>query len=133
MNIDKKLEGQVSVRVRSGEVDSYRIAHHSNYIVWYEIGRVHYLETYLADWLKETSLLNKQGKLEYIKSRFVNPAHIDDVLNVYTKLEGVEELDDKVILTFKQKILNNTTRKMANTSVAKVSYEIVGDKSGLGT
>ena len=127
MNIDKKLEGQVPVRVRSEEVDSYRIAHHSNYIVWYEIGRVHYIETYLADWLKETSLLNKQGKLEYFKSRFVNPTHIDDVLSVCTRLEEAEELEGKVVLIFKQKIRNNTTRKVANTSITRVSYEIVGD------
>lgn len=132
MDIDKKIEGQIQIRVRSDEVDPYKIAHHSNYIAWYEVGRIDYIETYMADWLKDISLAYKHGRLEYFKSKFVNAVHMDDVLNVQTRLEKYEKTEDHIVLEFKQKLKNNTTGKIANTSVARVNYEIVGGKSGLG-
>ena len=40
-----------NVRVRFAETDAQGIAHNSNYLIWFEVTRVEYLERHAGGWL----------------------------------------------------------------------------------
>jgi acyl-CoA thioester hydrolase len=73
------------VRVRFAETDAQGVAHNSNYLVWFEIARVAYLEEFAGGYpaLRETGL--ESFVLEsHIRYRL--PAHFDDRLQIHTRI-----------------------------------------------
>jgi acyl-CoA thioester hydrolase len=73
------------VRVRFAETDAQGVAHNSNYLVWFEIARIAYLEEFTGGYpaLRETGL--ESFVLEsYVRYRL--PAHFDDRLEIHTRV-----------------------------------------------
>ena len=77
--MDFRFETQV--RVRFAETDAQAIAHHSVYLVWFELARIEYLERFRGGYpgLRETGIeaLTTGIHLEYERA-----AVFDDVLTV---------------------------------------------------
>ena len=86
--IDKRRDSMISksqVVVRYAETDQMGIVHHSNYPVWYEIGR--------TDLIKETGItyseLERMGvmtPLVELSCRYIGVARYEDVLTVETSI-----------------------------------------------
>src|SRR4029450_12121877 len=67
------------VRVRFAETDAQGVAHNSNYLVWFEIARIAYLEEFAGGYpaLRETGL---ESFVLESHVRYRLPAHFDDRL-----------------------------------------------------
>jgi len=72
------------VRVRFAETDAQGIAHNSNYLVWFEIARVAYLDAFAGGYPK----LRVEGIEAFVLEshvRYLRPARFDDRLRVHTR------------------------------------------------
>ncbi len=80
-----------SVRARYAETDQMGVVYHSNYFIWFEVGRV--------ELLRQLGFSYKQMEAEdgcYIavvdaRCRFKTPAHYDDEITIRTYLKNVRE------------------------------------------
>lgn len=90
------------VRVRYAETDAMGFVYHTNYLVWFEVGRAEYMRAAGIPY----SDLERQGiylPVLECACRFVHPAHYDAALTVRTV---VTELT-RVKLTFRYEILED--------------------------
>src|SRR5690348_4447136 len=79
------------IRVRYAETDQMGVVYHSNYFIWFEVGRV--------DLLRELGFTYRQMEQEdgcYIavvdaRCRFKAPARYDDEIVIRTRLKNVRE------------------------------------------
>jgi acyl-CoA thioester hydrolase len=79
---------QAPVRVRFAETDAQGIAHHSNYLVWFEAARVEFLEQVAGGYQK----LRDEGIESLVLEahvRFHAPARFDDRLQVHARCVDV--------------------------------------------
>jgi acyl-CoA thioester hydrolase len=73
------------VRVRFAETDAQGVVHNSNYLVWFELARVAYLEEYAGGY----QALRDTGLESFVLEAHVNyrlPAHFDDRLRVHARV-----------------------------------------------
>jgi acyl-CoA thioester hydrolase len=72
-------------RVRFAETDAQGVAHNSNYLVWFELARVAYLEEYAGGY----QALRDMGLESFVLEahvRYRQPAHFDDRLRIHTRV-----------------------------------------------
>lgn len=73
------------VRVRFAETDAQGVAHNANYLVWFEVARIAYLEEYAGGY----QALRDQGLESFVLEshvRYRQPAHFDDRLRIHTRI-----------------------------------------------
>lgn len=82
------LSSKTSLRVRYAETDQMGIVYHSNYLIWFEVGR--------SELLRELSLpytlFEEQGLgLAVVEAncRYRKPTHYDDELVIVTEMESI--------------------------------------------
>jgi acyl-CoA thioester hydrolase len=76
------------IRVRFAETDAQGLAHNSNYLVWFEVARVGFLEHYAGGYQR----LRDEGIESVVleaHARFLQPAFFDDRLLVHTRCHAV--------------------------------------------
>jgi acyl-CoA thioester hydrolase len=77
------------VRVRFAETDAQGIVHNANYLVWFELARVAYLERYAGGYPK----LRSEGIEALVLEshvRYLRPARFDDRLSVHARCRDVK-------------------------------------------
>jgi acyl-CoA thioester hydrolase len=82
------FEFAAEVRVRFAETDAQGVVHNSNYLVWFEVARVAYLERYAGGYQR----LRDQGIESFVLEahvRFRQPAAFDDRLLVHARCHAV--------------------------------------------
>lgn len=72
------------VRVRFAETDAQGIAHNSNYLIWFELARVEYLERHAGGYQRLRELGIEALVLES-HVRYLQPARFDDRLVVHAR------------------------------------------------
>ncbi len=72
------------VRVRFAETDAQGIAHNSNYLIWFELARVEYLERHAGGYQRLRELGIEVLVLES-HVRYLQPARFDDRLVVHAR------------------------------------------------
>ena len=82
-----RVEGfsfSTDVRVRFAETDAQGIAHHASFVVWLEVARVAYLETYAGGY---TAIRERghEALTTEVHVRYHQAAEFDDVLTVWTR------------------------------------------------
>jgi acyl-CoA thioester hydrolase len=77
------------VRVRFAETDAQGIAHNSNYLVWFEVARVEYLEQFAGGYQRLRDLGVEALVLES-HVRYIQPATFDDRLLVHARCTDVK-------------------------------------------
>ena len=79
------------LRVRYAETDQMGVVYHSNYIVWFEVGRVEMLRQLGFTY----SEMEKQDGIHIavvdVRCRFKAPAHYDELVTIRTQLMNVRE------------------------------------------
>lgn len=80
---------ETELRVRYAETDKMGIVHHSNYYVWFELGRSGYCRSKGFSYLEMED--NHATRLVVAESycRYKSPAFYEDVLTVRTKTEKI--------------------------------------------
>jgi acyl-CoA thioester hydrolase len=80
---------EAQVRVRYAETDQMRVVYHSNYIIWFEVGRIEMMRQ-LGFIYRD---MEKQDDIHIavadVHCRFKSPALYDDLLTVRTRLVNV--------------------------------------------
>jgi acyl-CoA thioester hydrolase len=76
------------VRVRFAETDAQGIVHNANYLVWFELARVAYLERYAGGYPKLRSTGIEALVLES-HVRYLRPARFDDCLSIHARCRDV--------------------------------------------
>ena len=76
------------VRVRYAETDQMGIAHHANYLVWFEVGRS---ELCRAKGFSYKEMEQEEALMVVAESycRYKSPAFYEDILTVRTKVEEI--------------------------------------------
>ena len=95
--------GETRVRVRYAETDQMGVVYHSNYLIWFEVGRVELIRQMGLDY-KRMEIEEGCGiAVVEVHCRYLAPARYDEELVVRTRITG------------------------ARGSVVKFGYEIVRD------
>ena len=77
---------ETEIRVRYAETDQMGIVHHSNYLVWFELGRSEFCR---ARGFSYKDMEEKDNALMVVAESYVrykSPAHYEDVLTVRTQI-----------------------------------------------
>jgi acyl-CoA thioester hydrolase len=76
---------ETTLRVRYAETDQMSVVYHSNYLIWFEVGRVELLRQLGFSYLEmEQEGLNLP--VVEIKCRYKHPARYDDEITIRTQL-----------------------------------------------
>jgi len=82
----KPADGEARVRVRYAETDQMGVVYHSNYLVWFEIGRVELIRSMGLDYKRMEAEEGCGIAVVDAHVRYRAPARYDDELVVRTKL-----------------------------------------------
>lgn len=97
-------------KVNFFDTDLMGVVHHSNYIRWFEIGRVEYLRSIGID-LNEMMADGILFPITNINAQYHSPAHFDDILEIETTATALTkvkmEFDYKVFREGEDKVLVN--------------------------
>lgn len=88
---------ETEIRVRYAETDKMGIVHHSNYYVWFELGRSDYCRARGFSYLE---MEEKDGALMVVAEsycRYKSPAFYEDLLILRTKLASVRSRSIKFV------------------------------------
>jgi acyl-CoA thioester hydrolase len=76
---------ETTLRVRYAETDQMSVVYHSNYLIWFEVGRVELLRMLGFSYLEmEQDGLNLP--VVEVKCRYKHPARYDDELTIRTRM-----------------------------------------------
>src|SRR5277367_6713634 len=78
--------GEARVRVRYAETDQMGVVYHSNYLVWFEIGRVEFIRQLGLDYKEMETEENCMIAVVEATARYRAPARYDDELVIQTRL-----------------------------------------------
>lgn len=103
----QQVTGEARIRVRYAETDKMGVVYHSNFIIWFEVGRVELL---------------RQFGFRYRDMEREDDCHIA-VVDVRCRYKSPAYYDDEVIL--------RTTLKNLRESLLHFSYEVVRAADGM--
>jgi acyl-CoA thioester hydrolase len=127
--VDRKIEdarteisGETRLRVRYAETDKMGIAYHSNFAIWFEVGRVELLRQLGFQY----SEMEQQDKCHIpvvdLRVRYKAPAQYDDEIVVRTVLKNVRSS----LLHFSYEVFRQSDRALLATG--ETMHIIVDDK-----
>jgi acyl-CoA thioester hydrolase len=96
--------GKVRVRVRYAETDQMRVVYHSNYLVWFEIGRVELMRQRGLDYSRLEAEEGCGIAVVEARVRYKAPARYDDELVIETEIAKVRG----PIVQFRYRILRES-------------------------
>jgi acyl-CoA thioester hydrolase len=114
---------ETTVRVRYAETDQMGVVYHSNFFVWFEIGRV--------ELFRELGVVYKEMEekddcfivVGECQCRFKRPARYDDVLRIRTRI--AEASKRKIIFAYE--VVNNASGELLATGE---TTHVICDKLG---
>jgi acyl-CoA thioester hydrolase len=101
----------VTVRVRYAETDQMGVVYHSNYLIWYEVGRVELMRALGFDYKQMEIQDDTFIVVADVHCRYHHPARYDELLTVRTRIleaktrtlkfgyELFRQPDDKLLAT----------------------------------
>lgn len=81
--------GEVKLRVRYAETDQMGVVYHSNFVIWFEIGRVELMRQLGFCYRDMEQQENCHIPVADMRVRFKGPAYYDDEIVVRTRLKHV--------------------------------------------
>jgi len=81
---------EIEVRVRYAETDQMGIVHHSNYLVWFELGRSEFCRARGFSYREMEEKDNAFLVVAEVYCRYKSPAFYEDVLTVRTSIGGIK-------------------------------------------
>jgi acyl-CoA thioester hydrolase len=82
---------ETKVRVRYAETDKMGVVYHSNYIIWFEVGRVEMLRSFGFTYKEMESDEDTHLPVVEARCRYKAPALYDDEILVRTHLKNVRD------------------------------------------
>jgi acyl-CoA thioester hydrolase len=94
MLLENELHAHVyetQLRVRYAETDQMGVVYHSNYFVWFEVGRVEMLRHLVFTYRDMEQQDNIHIAVVDVHCRYKYPARYDDLITIRTRLINVRE------------------------------------------
>ena len=131
---------ETEIRVRYAETDKMGIVHHSNYYVWFELGRSDYCRARGFSYL---DMEEKDGALMVVaesRCRYKSPAFYEDILILRTKIASIRSRsirfiyeifrDDKLIAEGETLHLVTDTNKKIRSLPKVYKEKLLSDFTG---
>jgi acyl-CoA thioester hydrolase len=83
---DVRPVNEARVRVRYAETDQMGVVYHSNYLIWFEVGRVELIRQMGLDYKKMEEEEGCGISVVAVHARYRSPARYDDELVIETRL-----------------------------------------------
>ena len=122
INGKTKISGETVLRVRYAETDRMGIVYHSNFVIWFEVGRVELLRQLGFQYSEMEQHDNCHIPVVDLRVRFKAPAQYDDEIVVRTELKNVRSS----LLHFSYEVFRQSDRALLATG--ETMHIIVDDK-----
>jgi acyl-CoA thioester hydrolase len=86
-----KIAGETRLRVRYAETDKMGVVYHSNFVIWFEVGRVELLRQLGFEYSRMEKEDNCHIPVVDLRVRFKAPALYDDEIVIRTSLKNVRQ------------------------------------------
>jgi acyl-CoA thioester hydrolase len=106
-----KIAGETKLRVRYAETDKMGVVYHSNFVIWFEVGRVELLRQLGFQYSEMESQDNCHIPVVDLRVRYKAPAQYDDEIVVRTELKNARSS----LLHFSYEIFRETDRTLLAT------------------
>jgi len=87
--MSKRAEGEIKLRVRYAETDQMGVVYHSNFVIWFEIGRVELMRQLGFRYREMEKNDNCHIPVADLHVRYKEPAYYDDEIVIRTRLTDV--------------------------------------------
>jgi acyl-CoA thioester hydrolase len=84
-----KVSGETRLRVRYAETDKMGVVYHSNFVIWFEVGRVELLRQLGFQYSDMEAKDNCHIPVVDLRVRYKAPAQYDDEIVVRTRIKNV--------------------------------------------
>jgi acyl-CoA thioester hydrolase len=111
--LDRKIEisGETKLRVRYAETDKMGVVYHSNFVIWFEVGRVELLRQLGFQYSEMETADDCHIPVVDLRVRYKSPAQYDDEIVVRTQIKNVRSS----LLHFSYEILREADRALLAT------------------
>ena len=111
--MDRKIEiaGETKLRVRYAETDKMGVVYHSNFLIWFEVGRVELLRQLGFQYKEMEQQDNCHIPVVDLRVRYKAPAQYDDEIVVRTELKRVSSS----LLHFSYEVFREADRTLLAT------------------
>lgn len=122
--MDRKINitGETRLRVRYAETDRMGVVYHSNFVIWFEVGRVELLRQLGFEYSQMERQDNCHIPVVDLRVRYKAPAQYDDEIVIRTELKNVRTS----LLHFSYEIFRERDRALLATG--ETMHIIVDDK-----
>ncbi len=80
---------ETEIRVRYAETDKMGIVHHSNYLVWFELGRSEFCRARGFSYLEMEEQENALMVVAEVYCRYKSPAYYEDLITIRTNVADI--------------------------------------------
>ena len=87
--MEKPAQGEIKLRVRYAETDQMGVVYHSNFVIWFEVGRVELMRQLGFRYRDMEKQDDCHIPVADLHVRFKEPAYYDDEIVVRTRLADV--------------------------------------------
>jgi acyl-CoA thioester hydrolase len=106
-----KIWGETKLRVRYAETDKMGVVYHSNFVIWFEVGRVELLRQLGFQYSEMEAEDNCHIPVVDLRVRYKAPAQYDDEIVVRTEIKNVRSS----LLHFSYEIFRDGNRMLLAT------------------
>jgi acyl-CoA thioester hydrolase len=110
-NLKTKIWGETKLRVRYAETDKMGVVYHSNFVIWFEVGRVELLRQLGFQYSEMEAEDNCHIPVVDLRIRYKAPAQYDDEIVVRTEIKNVRSS----LLHFSYQIFRDGNRMLLAT------------------
>ena len=110
-NLKTKIWGETKLRVRYAETDKMGVVYHSNFVIWFEVGRVELLRQLGFQYSEMEAEDNCHIPVVDLRVRYKAPAQYDDEIVVRTEIKNVRSS----LLHFSYQIFRDGNRMLLAT------------------
>jgi acyl-CoA thioester hydrolase len=110
-DLKTKIWGETKLRVRYAETDKMGVVYHSNFLIWFEVGRVELLRQLGFQYSQMEAEDNCHIPVVDLRVRYKSPAQYDDEIVVRTQIKNVRSS----LLHFSYEIFREADRALLAT------------------
>ncbi|HEY2392935.1 MAG TPA: thioesterase family protein [Candidatus Angelobacter sp.] len=103
--------GETKLRVRYAETDKMGVVYHSNFVIWFEVGRVELLRQLGFQYSDMEQQDDCHIPVVDLRVRYKSPAQYDDVVVLRTEIKNVRSS----LLHFSYEVFREADRKLLAT------------------
>jgi acyl-CoA thioester hydrolase len=109
--VNKKINGETTLRVRYAETDKMGVVYHSNFVIWFEVGRVELLRQLGFQYSDMEQHDDCHIPVVDLRVRYKSPALYDDVIVLRTEIKNARSS----LLHFTYEVFRESNRTLLAT------------------